>query len=61
MRRLPAVTAILGLALILAHLPAESSEVVRLARLVITGKRLSPERLEPVAIQVPAKDGPTHT
>ena len=53
MRRLPlVVTAILGFTLGLGHLPAaHASEVVKLARLVITGKRLSPERLEPVAIR----------
>lgn len=53
MRRTPfVVTAILGLTLGFSHPPvADASEVVKLARLVITGKRLSPERLEPVAMR----------
>lgn len=46
-----AVTATLGLALILPAAPAQASEVVKLARLVITGKRLSAERMEPLAAQ----------
>ncbi len=45
------VSASLGLALMLPGSPAEASEVVKLARLVITGKRLSAERLELVAVQ----------
>jgi len=53
MRRFPlVVTALLGFTLSLGSLPAaDASEVVKLARLVITGKRLSPERLEPVAMR----------
>ncbi len=46
-----AITASLGLALILPCAPVQASEVVKLARLVITGKRLSAERLEPLAAQ----------
>lgn len=46
------VTAVLGFTLSLGTQPAaDASEVVKLARLVITGKRLSPERLEPVAMR----------
>lgn len=60
MRRFPlVVSAVFGLTLGLGSLPADASEVVKLARLVITGKRLSPERLEPVAMR--RTDAPTAT
>ena len=53
MRRVRSVIpAVLGVVLGLGQAPAaDASEVVRLARLVITGKRLSPERLAPAAVQ----------
>ncbi|MDY0749118.1 hypothetical protein SNE35_31770 [Paucibacter sp. R3-3] len=54
------VTAVLGFTLSLGTQPAaDASEVVKLARLVITGKRLSPERLEPVAMR--RSESPTTT
>lgn len=49
-RRIPiAALAVLGFASLLPAAPAEASEVVKLARLVITGKRLSAEPRDPPA------------
>ena len=48
-----AAFATLAVALLLPAAPAQASEVVKLARLVITGKRLSAEPREPAPAEKP--------
>jgi hypothetical protein len=48
-----AVLAVVATAMLLPATPAQSSEVVKLARLVITGKRLSADHRELLAVDRP--------